>query len=151
MKSIYFSILLLTVLGCASEKDMTSKKELSETSSGKQNNRIKAILGEKKTISAPIQISGVAIEGNTMLIDLSYSGGCGEHSFEMIGSLMMAKSLPPIRTVHLIHITTEDKCKKLIMTQIKVDISDLAFKKEKGSEIYLALDGWGEKIKYVFE
>ena len=32
MKSIYFSILLLTVLGCASEKDMTSKKELSELS-----------------------------------------------------------------------------------------------------------------------
>ncbi len=151
MKGIYFSVLLITIFSCATDKNLNSNKETLEISKSIQNKVIKATLGEKKSISAAFQITGVSINANIMTIDVNYSGGCDVHSFEMIGSLMMAKSLPPIRTIHLIHISNEDKCEKLIKEKILVDISDLSFKKEKGNEIFLTLEGWPEKIKYIYE
>ena len=83
-------------------------------------------------------------------MNVSYSGGCEKHSFKIIGDLLLSKSLPPIRSVKLIHYGNNDACKKLIIENLVIDISDLAYKKEDGSEIYLSLDGWGERITYVF-
>jgi hypothetical protein len=37
------------------------------------------------------------------------------------------------------------------MENLVIDISDLAYKKEDGSEIYLLINGWTEKIHYVFK
>ena len=70
---------------------------------------------------------------------------------KIIGDLLLSKSLPPIRSVKLIHYGNNDACKKLIMENLVIDISDLAYKKEDGSEIYLSINGWTEKIHYVFK
>ncbi len=68
----------------------------------------------------------------------------------LVGSEMISKSLPPIRAVKLIHNAREDKCKALIMKTLTFDISNLAYKQEVGSEIFLKLDGVADNLKYTF-
>ena len=126
------------------------KKEQTETT-------LKAIIidsssdsTKKENNSDAIKILDAKINKNQLLLNISYSGGCEKHSFKIIGDLLLSKSLPPIRSVKLIHYGNNDACKKLIIENLVIDISDLAYKKEDGSEIYLSLDGWGERITYVF-
>ena len=106
---------------------------------------------KKENNSDAIKILDAKINKNQLLLNISYSGGCENHSFKIIGDLLLSKSLPPIRSVKLIHYGNNDACKKLIIENLVIDISDLAYKKEDGSEIYLSINGWTEKIHYVFK
>jgi hypothetical protein len=116
---------------------------------------IKAKLGElTNEIDSVLnlKIKTVSVKGNYLEIEFSYRGGCEEHNFEFIGSTKIAKSMPPIRSVQLAHHSIKpDLCKKMIVKNLKIDVSDLAYKRENGSEIFLSLQGWDEKVKYIFE
>ncbi|MBI1836716.1 MAG: hypothetical protein HYR91_05570 [Flavobacteriia bacterium] len=144
MKSLFlFSILLLT-LSCATKKESISSDYPKEP-------ELKAIIGDISTKSEPIKIDSVEIKGNKMIISVTYTGGCGNHIFELIGSPNIAKSMPPIRAIKLIHKSENDNCKSLITRKLHFDISELAYKKDNGSEIYLTLEGVKEKMSYLFE
>jgi hypothetical protein len=110
---------------------------------------MKATLGEFPEYSDPINIEKVVIKGNKILIDVSYSGGCKDHEFQLIGSEMVAKSMPPQRAIILVHKANEDMCRAMIMKTLEFDISNLAYKQVKKDEIILNFNN--EKYKYVFE
>ena len=148
--------LLIIIFSCKTQKNnkhcFFKKKKTEQT-----ENTLKAIIidsstdsTKKENISDAIKILDAKISKNQLLLNISYSGGCEKHSFKINGDLQLSKSLPPIRSVNLIHYGNNDACKKLIIENLVIDISDLAYKKEDGSEIYLSLDGWGERITYVF-
>ena len=150
MKKLY--VFLFIAASCASEKQQISEARIqNESTSITQKKIILAKIGRSTTISNPIQIMSVKLSTNILTLDIKYTGGCIGHDFQMIGSASIAKSMPPIRSIELIDTTTNDDCKKIIFETITIDISDLSLQKTKGSEIYLALAGWPEKIKYIFE
>jgi hypothetical protein len=144
MKNCSYLLVSLLLMSCSTGKEIIPNVE-------EKSNVIVAELGDLNTKSAPFKISSVQIVGNIMTLEVNYSGGCKEHDFKMIGSNMIAKSMPPIRSIKLIDSVMDDSCKKLEIKNITVDISALAYKKESGSEIYITLDGWDQKIKYVFQ
>lgn len=146
MKVLITLALACSLLACKSKKNaMTDSNAL-------QNDAIKitAEIGTTKEVSAPLEITGCKIEGNRMYLSVNYSGGCQEHSFKLIGSPNISKSLPPIRSIQLFHDNNDDSCRELISKVIVVDIKALAHKQEKESVIYLTLDGWNEKVTYTF-
>ena len=150
MKNFYFFLFLAA--SCASEKQLISESKIQKESVTITPKKIiLAKIGRSATISNPIQIMSVKLSANLLTLDIKYTGGCIEHDFQMIGSASIAKSMPPIRFIELIDTTTNDDCKKVTFETITIDISDLSIKKSKGSEIYLTLAGWPEKIKYIFE
>lgn len=149
MKNITLFVLSIALLSCGTRKNATKDEQSNSTAKPKET-MITATIGELSKTSDPMTISSIQIDGNVMTVEVTYSGGCGEHSFQVIGSSTIAKSLPPIRSIQLVHNANKDECKKMIIQKIKVDISDLAYKKESGSEIYLTLEGWKEKVKYTF-
>lgn len=100
--------------------------------------------------SDSISILATKVIGNKLHINVSYSGGCKKHDFQLIGDSMISKSLPPIRSLKLIHLANDDKCKKLILEELVIDISKLAYKQEAGSEIFLQLEGVKKRFLYVF-
>ena len=106
---------------------------------------------KKESASDDFKILDAKIIGNYLHLNISYSGGCEKHNFKITGDASISKSLPPIRSVELIHYGNNDACKKLIIENLVIDISDLAYKKEDGSEIYLSLKGWNENISYIFK
>jgi hypothetical protein len=148
--------LLTIIFSCKTQKNnkhcFLKKKKTEQT-----ENTLKAKIidsssdtTKKESASDAFKILYAKIIGNYLHLNISYSGGCEKHSFKIIGDLLLSKSLPPIRSVKLIHYGNNDACKKLIIENLVIDISDLAYKKEDGSEIYLSLVGWGERITYVF-
>lgn len=146
MKSLLIFSIALLIFSCKSHKN--AKNSTIETNS---ETMLKATIGDIETPSDLIQITGVTISGNIMSIDVNYSGGCQEHNFQLYGSANIAKSLPPIRSVKLVHNANGDACRKLEVRTLVFDISDLTHKQEAGSVIYLTLDGWKDRIEYIFE
>jgi hypothetical protein len=156
MKFIALFFFASVIFSCKSQK-VNQKCFLKKKKKEQTETTLKAIIidsstdsTKKENISDAIKILDAKISKNQLLLNVSYSGGCEKHSFKIIGDLLLSKSLPPIRSVKLIHYGNNDACKKLIIENLVIDISDLAYKKEDGSEIYLSLDGWGERITYVF-
>lgn len=96
------------------------------------------------------KVEDAKIVGNKIEIKVSYGGGCENHSFELIGSPNISKSLPPIRSIQIIHRANKDACKALIIKEMAFNISAFTYKKESGSTIYLQLDGWDEKLLYTY-
>ena len=100
--------------------------------------------------SDPITIDAIEIRRNIMYIDVTYSGGCEEHEFKVIGSNAVAKSMPAIRSVQLIHKSNGDTCRELKKVKLEVYIENLADQQVAGSQIYLTVDGWKGKFLYEF-
>lgn len=111
---------------------------------------VKATIGDYQE-SDPIYINSAEIKGNTLTLEVSYSGGCTEHSFEFIGSPVVMKSQPPKRTVKLVHHSQDDTCEEHISQQIVIDLKDIAYSQESGSEIILLLSGYKGELHFIYE
>ena len=146
MKNIVIFCLLLATVGCKTQKNH-EKSKITDT----LKTMLTAEIGKINAPSDAVVIKSVRVEGNKLFLDIQYSGGCEEHAFQFIGSPVIAKSLPPIRAVQLVHAANGDACKKLIEQTLEIDISALAYKKEIESKIFLNLQGWAERIAYTFE
>jgi hypothetical protein len=105
----------------------------------------------KEMDSDSISILDAKIIDNKLHLNISYSGGCNKHDFKIIGDSLISKSLPPIRSVKLIHYANNDKCRELIFDNLIIDIRELAYKKQSGSEIYLRINGWDKRLLYTFQ
>jgi hypothetical protein len=146
MKNIAIFCLLLAAVGCKTQKNLEKSQMDTNTKT-----MLTATLGKINAPSDPVTIKSVRMEGNKLFLAIQYSGGCEIHSFQCIGSPVIAKSLPPIRSVQLVHTANGDACKKLIEQTLEIDISALAYKQEAESKIFLNLEGWAERIIYTFE
>ena len=156
MKFIALFFFATMIFSCKTQK-VNQKCFLKKEKKEETETTLKAIIidsssdsTKKENTSDPIEILDAKISKNQLLLNVSYSGGCEEHSFKLIGDLLISKSLPPIRSVKLIHYGNNDACRKLVIENLVIDITDLAYNKEDRSEIYLSLDGWEERITYVF-
>ena len=142
IKVIFLSIFLIR---CGIKKDTQANV------SSNRDEIITAKIGRVNQYSDTFIFNSVEIKDNFLLIEISFKGGCEKHNFEFIGSSTISKSMPPIRDVQLIHLANKENCVSDIVKKIKVDISELAYKKEKGSKIFFTLIGWGKRLEYVFQ
>jgi len=110
-----------------------------------------AFLGDNSQVTTPTTINDVKLNGNTLMMSISYTGGCATHTFDLVGSEMISKSLPPIRSINLIHNANDEACKREMFDTLYFDITNLAYKKEPGSVIKLNLNGWKEQLVYTYQ
>lgn len=95
--------------------------------------------------SEEVQIDNAIIIDSTLTLSVSYNGGCQDHTFELVGSNMIQKSMPPIRGIMLVHHANNDDCRESIKEDIKFNIS--AFK-YPGSDIMLKLQDYKPSILF---
>ena len=150
MRIILTCCIALMFLGCKSKKN-SMPDQVNNNSNSEQTIKLTAEIGDTEVKSASTDITNVRLVGNTLFLDVAYSGGCKDHDFKLVGSPMIAKSLPPIRTIKLVHNNNDDNCRAYLMKTLEFDIRQLAYVQEKGSVIHLTLDGWKERITYTFE
>jgi hypothetical protein len=117
----------------AEEKTPLTKKETKPADKKKET---KAIDGTKKVIVDPnreipeakgktYRIKSFSIAGDILSIDVSYRGGCGQHTFELYSNGLLKKSLPPQIDVYLEHKKENETCTEDIKQTLKFDISSL--------------------------
>jgi len=154
MKVIPFIAAGLLAFACGTKKNAETGEVMPDknktTPVTKEVVKVTAAIGDFAKSSDAIQIDTVEVRGNILYIDVTYSGGCEEHDFEVIGSPMIAKSMPPIRAIQLVHHANGDTCREQKSIKLEVYIDELAYQKEVGSEIYLNLEGWKERIYYKY-
>ena len=151
MKSYILFTATLILFSCSNAKKMNQNPENNTNLVNSSNIKI-AILGDNNQNSISTTINNVVLKDNTLEISINYTGGCAKHEFELIGSEMIAKSLPPIRSINLIHKTIdEESCKRIMYDTLYFDITSLAYQKTSGSVIKLNLAGWKEQIVYTFK
>jgi hypothetical protein len=146
MKYLLFLFAFPFFFACKTTKDAITKKDQKSN----KMTEITAKLGDIATFSDPIEIIEAKIEGNYLLLKVGYGGGCEEHTFEMIGSTEIAKSMPPIRSIKLIHKANNDMCKAYIYKDLKINISELSDRKIDGSTIILKGEQFKEKMNYTY-
>ena len=140
----------LFLISCANTRETTPIVEEQDGNKPGRNITLKATIGEFKKSDA-FEVTRVKLEGNTLYLMVAYSGGCSDHTFEMIGSMAMMKSLPPKRSIQLVHDAHDDTCREWIEKTLEIDISELAPKQEHGSTVVLILDGYDQELTYTFE
>ena len=151
MKSFYLllSYLCLIGFGCATNSKLNKEEVPIKVS---QSEIKTAVLGDNNQTSYPITIYNVDLKDNVLRMEIEYTGGCAKHEFELVGNVMISKSLPPIRSVNLIHKTLEEEsCKRNMHDTLYFDLSNLAYQKTNGSVIKLNLASWKEQIFYTFK
>ena len=155
MKFTVLLFFLVFIFSCKTQKNnqrcILRQKKLTDTTLKATLVNYSSYLLKKENGSDPIKILDAKIIKNQLILSVSYSGGCEKHNFKITGDSSISKSLPPIRSVDLFHFANGDACKKLIIEELIIDVSELAYKHEEGSEIYLSLNGWNQKILYVFK
>ena len=148
MKTLITLMLLSSTLACKTMKNRKKDQQIIFTNEVKADK--KAVLGDINEVGDSINILNASVEGNNLIIEVSYSGGCETHEFKLIGSPMVAKSLPPIRSIVLVHLGKGDACRQLITEKLSFDIRDFAYTVSE-SEIYLNLKGFEKRILYKFK
>ncbi|SMD38893.1 hypothetical protein SAMN04488029_3931 [Reichenbachiella faecimaris] len=69
------------------------------------------------------QLNGLSNDSTTLIIDVAYSGGCEEHTFELIWPEVMTMIYPPRYTVILNHDANDDTCEAYLSTTLYFDLS----------------------------
>lgn len=157
MKLVAYAFIGLLAISCGTKKNANTE-EVSTDKNGTMPTtmdivKVTAEIGtlEKDVVSDPITIDAVEIRMNIMYIDVTYSGGCEKHEFRVVGSPMISKSMPAIRSVQLVHNANGDSCREQKKVKLEVYIDELAYKKEAGSEIFLTVENWKERLLYSYK
>jgi hypothetical protein len=116
------------------------KRKAEQTTVQNDTKNKKLIMAElPATESSPVTVDSMRVQDQTLILNVSYSGGCEEHSFDLYFNGMYAKSLPVQANLQLYHQGNGDACRKLEMKELKFDISEM--KPPGGNSIVLKLAG----------
>ncbi|WP_435018025.1 hypothetical protein TA3x_005664 [Tundrisphaera sp. TA3] len=125
-----------TVLGFATTSSGSDPLE------GIPPERVKGIrvhgAGNQVTVRVPTVSSGspaagddftvtrVVVDDDQLKVDVTYSGGCERHDFELVWSGNYLLSLPPQAVMKLVHRANGDECERLVRETLVFDLLDLA-------------------------
>ena len=122
-----------------------SKKALKKNEPMIQSVLLAMDFSEYTRNSSETEIINASIMDSTLTLNVKYNGGCKDHTFELIGSKIIQKSMPAVRGIILVHNAYSDDCREVIEQELKFNISD--FKYPNG-DIYLKLNGYKERILF---
>lgn len=156
MKKIILTFALLSIIiACGTKKKATITKEIEvinpTTEVQTKEQYPQAILGPTNQKSDSYKIISVEIERNFMIIEVTYSGGCETHEFSLYGNEAITRSIPPNRSLQLVHKSNGDMCKALVTEKLKFSISILAQNYEKNNLIKLNLTNFDKTFEYSYD
>ena len=94
-------------------------------------------------------IAGMRINGDTLLVDVTFSGGCSQHVFTMSTNKQWLKSMPPQIHLELTHDGHQDACRELFMGTLRFDLTTIRHPQSKSIQIILNKNTQ-EKITYTY-
>lgn len=74
---------------------------------------------------APLEIVATSFSGQYLALDVSYLGGCAEHTFDVWWSQVVYTTLPPLVPLQIHHYDAGDTCTDVVNERFYVDMSAL--------------------------
>mgnify|MGYP006079932443 FL=1 len=136
---VFFFVCFASLTSCKTETVMSLETaDLNETA-----------LKETTTFTqTPFTFVDVVLKGDTLIAKVQYSGGCGNHQFEIEKSGFLMKSLPPKQPIKITHRSNEDSCRAMILEEIKLYIGD--FRGTPNGTTVLLLENWNQHLIYSY-
>lgn len=150
MRYLYLSILAFSFSLSSCHSTKIVNYGVGQTFNKKKAAQKPAIIDQVEEMKENVTIKSIQLSGNILTMDITYKGGCLEPNFELVGSPMLAKSMPPIRRVVLKNTESSDNCEATVNQKLVFDLSNLAYQQEDGSEIILNIDGITENLRYTY-
>jgi hypothetical protein len=82
------------------------------------------------------------LKGKCLWVDVEYSGGCGDASFEMLWDGSMMKSLPP-QVNFILKLSDNDACRSVVKKSICFDVSSVYT-----DDFIIHLNNWVTPLQY---
>jgi hypothetical protein len=103
-------------------------------------------------------IQQIKLEGDLLQINITYGGGCENHTFSLIGSDEYAESYPVQTSVLLSHDANEDPCEALLHKTLNFNLFPLALRYQELYQVnsdmitlHIVGGSEGESVNYNFE
>lgn len=145
-----FLLLLLSVLlfsSCGNRK-----KNITSIEEEKNQSEIpKAIIKKMPSALPNVSINKMKIEEGILFLNVSFSGGCENQTFELIGNEMIMKSMPPKRTLSLVRDDKGDNCREWITEDLKFDLNPVMLEADPTKQIIFILTNNGQEISLINE
>ena len=92
------------------------------------------------------------MEGDTLILDIRFGGGCTTHEFLLVGNNVRLKSDPPQTNVVLAHDANGDACEALLSRSLRADVSPLrdAYRRNGSQHGTIILNVAGASVPYRF-
>ncbi|MEO9964533.1 MAG: hypothetical protein ABJF11_02020 [Reichenbachiella sp.] len=118
-------IILLTFFSCE-EAALNSQSDTNRVViSQEQFDTAWADLQSEESDSDPFQLNSLMFDGTKLMVNVSYSGGCKPHDFQLIWPESMMLIMPPRYTVILMHDANDDSCEAYLTETLTFDLAAL--------------------------
>ncbi|HEX7123210.1 MAG TPA: hypothetical protein VF178_12615 [Gemmatimonadaceae bacterium] len=74
----------------------------------------------------PVTITSATITGDTLILDVSFSGGCAEHQLQLLVDTVWMESYPVQIGALLAHDDRDDPCDAIVTGAVRFDLRPLA-------------------------
>ncbi len=142
---LLLALLVVASLGCDSERLDDGAAEAGE--------KITLVLNWDDPAPQPTDpfiINSAVFTGDVLMISVSYSGGCKEHSFIMYTSSYITLSFPPRVSAWMVHDGHLDGCVAFVTETIPLDLDILIQDLSGPFNIELIATGTGEAIHVAY-
>lgn len=101
--------------------------------------QIKLVQGaEVPGADASYSVTDASVAADVLNLQLTYTGGCREHEFQLLGASDFAESAPASVRIHLTHNANGDDCKGIVRVELQFGLSPL---REHYREVYRNTSG----------
>jgi|GEM_PF-749140 len=100
--------------------------------------------------SDPYTLGGARVEGDLLVVEVSYGGGCEKHDFTLLDTGIATRSIPPQHLLRLVHDAHGDACEAYLTKELRFDISPFKGLYSGLDRVAIQLEGMEEVTLYNF-
>jgi hypothetical protein len=124
---ILYLLVIIAAVSCNRVPDNSDNNFKSElTIKGSASEFLDLRSGNISTENDPFVLEDLKIIGDSVYITVSYSGGCKQHSFEIVWSEELTETEPPSTSLIIVHNANGDNCEAYITETLLFSIDDLS-------------------------
>ena len=124
---ILYLLAILATISCNRVPDNSENNFKSElTIKGSSSEFLDLRSGNISAEDDPFVLNDLKIIGDSVYITVSYSGGCKQHSFEIVWSEELTETEPPSTSLIIMHNANGDNCEAYITRTLMFSIGDLS-------------------------
>lgn len=156
MKYLVLIIITISLMGCNCKKTTTSSDD-TESIDGISDptDAVKATILDQNFIppkgNAAFEVLEAKVDGDILIIKVTYSGGCEAHDFTAYFNGIYMKSQPPKAGIFIKHDNNGDNCRELITEELKFTLDELKYPgKDSDYTVMIGINNYNEYLEYSY-
>lgn len=144
-------VLMLFLLGSFSCKNQQKASEESEEGRSTKDWFYEVVSDkefEPPEENGDFEKNDIWVEGDTLYIGITYSGGCEDHNFSLHTTGRYTKTKPPGLKLYFRHQDRDDPCRMVVNRTIKFNIKKLRY--EASEAVMLSFYNMKDEVEYAY-